>query len=670
VRALWLAGLLACLAAGVLAAGPLRRAKGEVPALWLPALFADHMVVQRERAVPVWGSAPPGSGIAAHLAGQERTTIAGPGGDWRLAFDPMPAGGPHELVVRGGGETRRFSDVLVGEVWLASGQSNMEMPLAGWGRVSDFESEIARAEYPEIRLFQVAHATAMQPQRDVATADSATGGWRTTTPESVANFSAVAYFFGRRLHRELGVPIGLAQSAWGGTVVEAWTSAETLEHSADFGAAAREVASTTPEGLAEIRREYEAAIAARRRAFATEDEGLAAGVPQWVGPEFDDSDWETLELPGKWEDAGYTDLDGSVWFRRELAIPEAWLGHDLTLNLGFVEDDDETYFNGTRIGGTTGWQTRRYRVPAETVRAGRNVLAVRVLDLAQYGGIWGEVSEFALQGPGGEKLPLAGPWRFRVGLAFEPLPLDPGEPNRATVLYNGMIAPLEPYALRGVIWYQGESNADRAYQYRALFRGLIRDWRAHWGQGDFPFYFVQLAAFLPVEPEPGESGWAELREAQAMALVEPATGMAVAVDIGNAADVHPKDKQDVGNRLARLALARTYGRDVADSGPVYRGMAHEGSSIRLTFDHLDGGLEAKGGALRGFAIAGEDRVFRWAAARIERGSVVVWNDAVTAPVAVRYGWAANPLCNLTNSAGLPASPFRTDDWPGVSAPVD
>jgi sialate O-acetylesterase len=629
--------------------------------LALPALFGDHMVLQRDDNVPVWGTAPAGSEVAVRLAHQHAVTRAGDDGAWRIDLEPLPAGGPHELVVEAAGETRRFSDVLVGEVWLASGQSNMEMPLAGWGKILDYETEISRADYPQIRLFQVQRATAMQPQSDVATE-----GWKRCGPETVAEFSAVAYVFGRRLHREIGVPVGLIHTSWGGTLAEAWTGRETLEPMEDFRAAVREVAETTPADLAEMGRIREEEIATRRKALAEAKQSDADGVPLWAGIEVDDSAWSVRELPLDFTQESQMQLGGALWFRRRVEIPRDWLGSELALSLGFIEEEDETFFNGTPIGTTSGWQPRRYVVPPGLVREGSNVIAVRNADLGSFGGIWGDAEDFALEGPDGDTIPLAGPWLHRAGLELGPLPQRPDDPHRPSVLYNAMIAPLAPYAIRGAIWYQGESNVDRAYQYQTLFPALIGDWRRTWGREDLPFYFVQLAAFLATADEPGESAWAELREAQSMALALPQTGMAVAIDIGDAKDIHPKNKQDVGNRLARLALARTYGADVADSGPLYQSMTRQGSRIRLDFEHTRGGLEARGGALKGFAIAGADRVFRWAEARIEGNAVVVWSDEIPDPVAIRYGWADNPICNLTNAAGLPASPFRTDDWPGVT----
>lgn len=633
--------------------------------LELPALFGDHMVLQRGVEVPVWGTGRPGTEVTVTIAGQRQAARVAADGTWRVGLEAMTAGGPHELVVEGDA-TLRFTDVLIGEVWLASGQSNMEMPLAGWGRVLDFEREIALADYPDIRLFQVERATAVRPASDVRAE-----GWRRCGPETVAEFSSTAYFFGRRLHRALAVPIGLIHSSWGGTVAEAWTSAETLETLDDFRGAARGVRETTAAQLVAMGRAFDAAMAARRSAMVEDDAGRLAGEPVWADPELDDSAWQRMELPTKWELAGLEELDGVVWFRRAVELPDSWVGRELSLGLGPIDDADETFFNGVKIGAGDDWSApRRYSVPASAVRAGRNVITVRVLDSMQSGGLWGQPDDLRLGGPGEEAIALAGPWRYRIGLdtrELEPLPPSPIDPNRPTVLYNAMLRPLAPFALRGVVWYQGESNVERAEQYRTLFPALIRDWRATWGREDMPFFFVQLAAFLPVEPEPGDSDWAELREAQRLALSLPHTGMAVAIDIGDARDVHPKDKQEVGNRLARLALRRVYRRDVADSGPLFRQMRREGARIRLFFDHVEGGLEAKRGALKGFAIAGENRQFRWAKAVIGGDTVVVWRDDLQQPVAVRYGWAANPVCNLYNAAGLPASPFRTDDWPGIKA---
>ncbi len=632
----------------------------------LPAIFSDHMVLQRDTRVPVWGQADPGRRVIVEIGQQRKEAIADAAGRWRVDLDPLPAGGPWVLKIVGI-DTLRIRDVLVGEVWLASGQSNMEMSVE---RVRNAEAEIQAANYPQIRLFTVKRAVSLRPLNDVAS-----DGWHACNPQSVRRFSAVAYFFGRELYRKLGVPIGLVHSSWGGTPAEAWTSREGIETLPDFTTALARLDSLD-KGVDLMKRFWQRRRA-QRGAFlewvaslAALDTGFTASPP-WFTENLDVSRWDTMTLPVNWEDTQLGEFDGVVWFRKRVSLPASWAGQDLVLRLGPINDIDTTWFNGVKVGGVEGYdQLRVYRVPGRLVKPGQNGLVVRVLDYGNRGGLWGRPEQLRLVWPKRDSMSLAGVWRYRPGLSLADAPPRPKEPrwptHRPTVLYNAMIAPLVPFAIRGVIWYQGEANASRAYQYRRLFPTMIQDWRQHWGQGDFPFLFVQLANFRARKPEPGESDWAELREAQTMALKLPNTGMAVIIDIGEANDIHPKNKQDVGRRLARIALAKVYGKKLVCSGPMYRGMKIEGSRIRLFFDHVDGGLVAKGGELRGFAVAGPDRVFRWAQAKIEGSTVVVWSPEVPHPVAVRYAWADNPDCNLYNRAGLPASPFRTDDWPGIT----
>jgi len=415
-----------------------------------------------------------------------------------------------------------------------------------------------------------------------------------------------------------------------------------------------------------------------------QDPGNKGEALGYAATSFDAADWKMMKLPQTIEAAGL-DIDGAVWFRKEVEVPASWAGKDLLLSLGPIDDFDVTYFNGARVGAmgseiqNSYAVPRRYKVYGSVVRAGRNLIAVRVFDRGGSGGFTGVQEQMSLAPAAGRKtdaVALAGDWRYKVELALEPKkpdwgtrPNPPGANNQnsPTVLFNAMIAPLTPYAIRGAIWYQGESNAGRAYQYRTLFPAMIRNWRAAWGEGNFPFYFVQLANWQPMKPQPGESEWAELREAQMMTLREPHTGMAVIIDIGDTKDIHPRNKADVGHRLAVRALADTYSQKIEPSGPLYEAQSIEGNKIRIKFKHVDGGLTTAGaGPPEGFAIAGADHKFHWAEARIDGDNVVVWSNEVPQPVAVRYGWADNPDCNLYNKADLPASPFRTDDWPGVT----
>jgi sialate O-acetylesterase len=396
---------------------------------------------------------------------------------------------------------------------------------------------------------------------------------------------------------------------------------------------------------------------------------------RWSGDTTDTSAWQPMNLPTSWEVTGIPELakyDGIVWFRKEFDLPAGAESKEVKLHLGPVDDDDTTWVNGVQVGGIEGYNIDRvYSIPANVLKPGKNVVTVRVLDTGGAGGINGKPEQMFLEIPAESAVSLAGPWAYKIGVELSktaalPMQLN-NNPNVVTVLYNGMIAPLIPYGIKGAIWYQGESNAGRAYQYRKLLPAMIGDWRTRWGEGDFPFYIVQLANWQELQKQPGDDAWAELREAQSLTAKNvPHTGIAVTIDIGDAADIHPKNKQDVGKRLALNALAKDYGKKIEYSGPLYRSMHKQGGKIVLTFDHAVGGLVAKGDKPEGFAIAGDDKKWVWADAKIEGSTVVVSSPQVANPVAVRYAWHINPICNLYNQAGLPASPFRTDDWPGVT----
>ena len=498
----------------------------------LHPIFGDHMVIQRDMKAPVWGTASPGEAVTVTFDDMKKSTKAGRDGKWRVDLDPTHAGGPFELTVKGE-NTITLTDVMVGEVWVCSGQSNMQWTVK---QADNPDEEIAAANHPNIRLLWINRAVRGLPT------DEMEGGWARCSPESVPTFSAVGYFFGRHLHKELDIPIGLISTSWGGTRAEAWTSMKTLEADSTF----KPILERWEEEFSNHPKNVQAVV---------------ASIAEWL------------------EQANQAEQDGN-------AIPE----------------------------------TPKLNLPA-----------------------------------------------------------DPrSSQHRPAGLFNAMIHPLLPFAIQGAIWYQGESNAGRAYQYRKLFSAMITDWRQWWGQGDFPFLFVQLANFerhTPGEPikekgkgDPGESGWAELREAQAMALDLPNTGMAVTIDIGTSHDIHPGNKQDVGKRLALWALKHVHDKDGAYSGPLYESATFEDGKATITMSHTFGGLTAKGGnSLEGFAVAGKDKKWVWAEAKIVgEDEIVVWSEDVKEPVAVRYAWANDPVCNLYNKAGLPASPFRTDDWPGIT----
>ena len=642
-----------CLASALLvaAAAP----ADDDPKPFLHGLFSDHMVLQRDVPVPVWGWAEPGQKVNVAFAGKSAEAVAGADGKWTARLGPSPAGGPFTLEVTGP-KTATLQDVLVGDVWICSGQSNMEWVVANSDRPQE---EIAAANHPNIRLYTVPKRIAAGPCAQVKS------DWKVCSPETVGGFSAVGYFFGRDLERELGVPIGLINSSWGGTVAQAWVDAGALAKLDDFRPAlagvAERVAATQPD---------RGRFLAESAAWSRKNDPGQAGPPGWADPGLDDSDWKSMDLPRRWEDGGLPDFDGIAWFRKEVILPDAWAGKALVLDLGPIDDRDATWVNGAEVGRTHFYlPPRQYAVPAGLAKAGRNVIAVSVLDVAGNGGINGKAGDMRLRLAGDDSeapIPLAGAWKYKVAAPLASLPSPPQEarpnPNEVTVLSNGMIAPLVPFALRGAIWYQGESNASNAAQYRRLLPALINDWRDRFGVGRFPFYIVSLANFMNTKPEPAESSWAELREAQYLASqAVPNSAVALAIDIGDAKDIHPRNKQDVGRRLALDALALTYGRPVEYSGPVFQSATAEGNALRLSFDHTGGGLVAKGdGPLKGFAVAGEDGKFAWADAKIDGDAVVVSSPKVEHPRTVRYAWVDNPEANFANKAGLPALPFRSD----------
>lgn len=624
----------------------------------LAPVFSDHMVIQQKTNVAIWGKAEPGKTVDLQVPWSKTPfkTRADEQGNWTIKVPTPSYGGPYKINISDGSPFQ-LSDVMVGDVWICSGQSNMEMPLAGWGKIDNYQQEIKDAKYPNIRLLQVSHTTSNSP---LETLNLANNGWTVCNPENVAEFSATAYFFAREVYRKTGIPIGLIHTSWGGTIAEAWTSPAGLKNFPEFAEAIEKQKKAQKPG------EYETQLKDWEKMVLDRDEGYKSGEPQWLDAQTDESNWRIMRLPSLWEDSALPDFDGIVYFRKKVTLPASWKGQELTLHLGTIDDNDLTYFNGKKIGETKGYNlSRNYKIAADQLAEAENTISIRVFDGSGGGGIYGEPSQLSISAANGESIDLSGDWQYKIGLDLKkvpPMPVSENQPNRPTVLYNAMIHPFLNFAIKGAIWYQGESNADRAHQYRTLFPAMISDWRKSWNIGDFPFYFVQLADFMKAEPYPAASAWAELRDAQRGSLELNNTGMAVAIDIGNPADIHPKNKQEVGRRLALIALAKTYGKQIPYSGPVLKAHTVDKNTIKLDFDSTDGSLKAKNGPLKGFAIAGADQVFHWAEARIVGNQILVSSPNVPTPVAVRYGWSNNPECNLYNQADLPASPFRTDDW--------
>ena len=637
-------------------------------------IFSDNMVLQQHTNAPIWGEAKPGRKVTVNTSwnGAAYTTKADAKGRWRVSVATPSAGGPYEMTLSDGTPTT-LHGIMIGEVWLCSGQSNMAMPMEGWNVKTNADEIAASAATTGVRLLRIDNATSLTPTTDMP-AQSST--WQECSPATVAKFSAAAYFFGKRLAALRGVPVGVIMSCWGGTTIESWIGGDALSTVPGMKAI---VDSYVNDTLTAEQHEKKFQIELKDWFLTT---GKAEGsispdgsTAVWAAPYYDDSSWQLLSQPLKIDNVGYTEFDGVVWYRKTINVPEAWAGKPLRLQLSTIDDIDVTYFNGHEVGHTESCPVRRdYTIPAKLVKGGRAVIAVRVLDTGSAGGLRGDSTSMSIS-CGDDVRSLGGEWRIKLASDLNttaPVPANPiDNPFVPTALYNAMIRPLAPYAIKGMLWYQGESNAPHASRYRELLALLIANWRNDWQQ-PFPVIIQQLANYLPRKAEPGESEWAELREAQLQSLSIDGTALSVAIDAGDAADIHPTDKQTVGDRMALAAQQLAYGEDVEGMGPLYHSYKIEGNKIRITFTHTTGGLKAMDknsqecDTLKGFAIAGADRKFHWAEARIVGHEVVVQSAEVAVPVAVRYAWADNPDCNLRNGAGLPASPFRTDNWPGLT----
>jgi sialate O-acetylesterase len=622
------------------------------PLPFLSPIFGDNMVLQRGKANTLWGWSEPGDAIRVQIGDNAASALAGADRRWEVRIQPPPAGGPYTLRISGP-KTLELRNVLVGDVWLCGGQSNMQVPLRFARNSAD---EVKAADHPEIRFFTVAGHAAYHH------ADLIEGNWKAVAPETADGISAVAYYFARKVHEEIHVPLGLVVDALGGTPAEAWTSAAALRAIKDFDVPLAELDRLAAAGAPEYGNYV-------MHWYDQYDVGVKG---DWAAPTFDDSGWKTVSVPGGFAELGVPNTPAVAWFRKEIVLPDPIpAGKDL-LFLGSVERMDTAWINGVWVGASAWVENPRvYSIGRGVLKPGRNVVVIRVLKTKPDGGFRGKPEELRLLLGGTTAIPLAGQWKGQLSVdARPPHPLPIGYENWPvipTVLYEGMLEPIAPLSIAGVLWYQGEQNSERGYHYRKVLPAMIAGWRRLFAQGDVPFYIVSLPAFKHRSATPVDDAWAETRESQALTAASvPNSCLAVTIDTGDADNIHPQDKLPVGERLARCALANYYGQPVVDSGPTLASVERLPGAMRLHFNHTDSGLIVKGAKLEEFSIAGEDRKWVWAEARIEGDTIVVSSPSVPNPQEVRYAWQSNPAATLFNGAGLPAAPFRTDHWPGIT----
>jgi sialate O-acetylesterase len=618
----------------------------------LPAIVRDSMILQRDSKVNIWGWAAVNEKVTVKFNGKQYKTKADNAGNWKVQLPSTKAGGPYTIDITASNKIS-VKEILFGDVWFCSGQSNMVHQL----NIHDvtYAKEIAEANNPQIRQFLIPTITNLQaPQNNLPISY-----WKPAVGENVRPFSAVAYFFAKTLFEKYKVPIGIINASWGGTPIEAWTSEEGLKY---FSSLINTIQKN--KDTAYVNNSNRAATSANRPQQQT-DAGLISNK-KWFDETYIPKGWKNINIPGYWEDQGIKDLNGVMWYRKEIDVPASMIGKSAKVFLGRIIDADELYINGKKIGNTTyQYPQRRYTVAADVLKAGKNIFVIRVTNNAGKGGFVPDKSYCLFAG--NDTVDLKGTWQYKVGDVFIPRSGFGGggiaAQNQPAALYNAMAAPVINYTIKGFVWYQGESNSGRAAEYAKLQPAQIIDWRNKWQQGDIPFLFVQLPNYMDANYIPSESQWAELREAQLKSLSVANTAMAVAIDLGEWNDIHPDNKKTVGERLALAAFKIAYGENIVHSGPIYQSHIVEGSKIIISFSNTGSGLIANDGeALSEFAIAGADKKFVWAKAKIEGDKIIVWSDAVTNPVYVRYAWADNPVNpNLYNKEGLPASPFRTDN---------
>ena len=620
----------------------------------LPRLVRDSMILQRDAKVKIWGWASNGEKITIKFNKKNYKTKADANGNWSVFLSPLKAGGPYTMDIEGKNKIS-LKEILIGDVWFCSGQSNMVHQM----NIHDvtYSKDIAEANYPEIRQFWIPTLTSLQGPKD----DFPAGNWVPAIRDQVRPFSAVAFFFARDLYEKYHVPIGIINSSVGGTPIEAWTSEEGLkEFSAIQTTIQKNKDTAYVNGLARS-----AMAANANRSMQVLDKGMMEPV-KWYDNAYVPKGWRPINIPGYWEDQGIKDLNGVVWYRKEINIPASMTGKPAKVFLGRIVDADALYINGKQVGLTAyQYPQRRYPVAADVLKAGKNIFVIRVTNTAGKGGFVPDKPYCVFAD--NDTVDLRGTWQYKVGEVFQPRAGGPGAfpinaQNQPTALYNAMVAPAINYTIKGFLWYQGEANAGRAEEYAKLQPAQIIDWRNKWDQGELPFLYVQLPGFMDYNYLPSESGWATLRESQLKSLSVPNTAMAVAIDAGEWNDIHPDNKKIVGDRLALAAEKMVYGENVVASGPIYQSYATEGNKIVISFSNVGSGLTTNDGEeLSEFAIAGADKKFIWAKAKIEGDKVIVWNDSISDPKYVRYAWADNPVNpNLFNKEGFPASPFRTE----------
>ena len=638
--------------------------------LQLNVLFTDHMVLQQKRNVAFWGVNAPNEKVTISAGwGKSETTITDSDGNWKLHVLTPKAGGPYTIHVRDVHSNILIKDVLIGEVWLASGQSNMEMPLRGWppnDAINNSKEEIEKSDYSEIRMFTVQRQLSLKPMKTFK------GSWKASSPETAGEFSASAYFFARRLHKTLNVPIGIIHSSWGGTPVEAWTSAQQVKKIGDFDLILKTISSVDRQKEASHWFSKWKSIAVPKGDKQWDE--LVVYDSEFKQVDYDDSYWNQVYLPGQFDAITKADFDGVMWFRKTVHVRD--LESDYTLEIEAIDDMDVIYVNGNKVGGFAGTyysnSKRAYKVPKTLLNKGANTIAIRAIDVGGPGTFKGPM---LLISDSGSKISLSGYWNYRMsaeiyksklylyGTEYLNLNDKPTSikvnPKLPTVLFNAMIHPLVPYTIKGAIWYQGEDNVGRAEQYKQLFPEMIGDWREKWNY-DFPFYFVQIAPFQ----YHGENNTAldqsqKLREAQRITLNTKNTGMVVTMDIGNFNNIHPSNKQAVGNRMAGLALANEYGKQIVASGPLFKSIKRRGEILVVNFDEIGSGLISKGD-LMGFEVAGPDKIYKIAEANIINNTIELSASTVSNPKYARYGWSDQAVPCLFNLEGLPASSFTSE----------